>query len=273
VVKRSWHTGDSLEITTPMSLRVEGFRDNPHRFALLNGPVVLCAAVDPVKPFPGIVASEAQLLASLKPIAGRPNSFSGTSDIFRVPGGGGVDVSLTPFYQMHHHQNYVVYWDAFTPSQWEVKQQEYLAAQAEQKALEARTIDYVTTGGEQNERDHNLQGERTESGDFGDHKYRHAQPNGWFSYQLKVLPDEPQELSVTYWGGDDGRTFDVLVEGTRVATEHLGRPEHRFYLQVYPLAPALRQGKDRVTVRFQAPANSLAGGVYGLRVLKAAPAR
>ena len=61
---------------------------------------------------------------------------------------------------------------------------------ARQKELEARTIDYVNPGEEQNERDHKLQGERHSAGDFGGRKWRHA-PGGWFSWKVKVLPGQP----------------------------------------------------------------------------------
>ena len=80
---RTWKSGDTVEIAMPFSLRTEGFRDNPHRFAFLNGPLVLCAEVDPRKPFPAIVADEAKRCRSLKPVAGKPSTFTGSAG--RVP--------------------------------------------------------------------------------------------------------------------------------------------------------------------------------------------
>ncbi len=63
------------------------------------------------------------------------------------------------------------------------------------------------------ERTHNLQGDKTSSGAVPSTAfvYRHAEPGGWFSWDLAVLPDQPMELPCTYWGGDTGRTFDVLA--------------------------------------------------------------
>ena len=110
---------------------------------------------------------------------------------------------------------------------------------------------------------------RTSSGDFNNKKYRHAE--GWFSYDVKVLPDQAQELCVTYWGSDVGRTFDVLVDGLKLVTQRLqrSRPDS-FYTEVTPLPEAMTKDKTGVTVRFQAQPGSMAGGVFGIRVLKAA---
>lgn len=268
-VARTWKTGDVVEVAMPFTLRTEGFRDNPERFAFLHGPLVLCAEVAVGKPQPAIVAEHGRLLASLKPVADKPSTFIGPPEVFRVAGDkAGPGVTLEPFYKMHGDRHYVVYWDVFTPAQWQVKEQEYVAELARQKELEARTIDYVNPGEEQNERDHKLQGERHGAGDFGGRKWRHA-PDGWFSWEVKVLPGQPQELRVTYWGSDVGRVFDVLVDGEKIATQKLNnnRPD-QFYDEVYPLPEKLTQGTERINVKFQAHPGNTAGGVFGLRTMR-----
>ena len=88
-----------------------------------------------------------------------------------------------------------------------------------------------------------MHGEQTAAGDFGDRKWRHATDGGWFSWQLKVLPDQPQELWVTYWGSDGGnRIFDILVDGQKIATQRLenNKPD-KFYDEVYRLPADLLQ--------------------------------
>jgi hypothetical protein len=270
VVKQTWKSGDTIEITTPFGLREEGFRDNPNRFAILNGPLVLGAAIDTSKPYPAIVGDDAQLFASLQPAAGKPNTFSDATS-FRIPGEEtNPRVTLEPFYKMHGDRRYVVYFDRFTPAQWQARQVEYRAESARTRELEARTVDLVLPGNPQNERDHQLQGERTHDGDFAEHKYRDAD-NGWFSWEVKVLPDQAQELNVTYWGDDVGRRFDVFVDGAKIASELTGQREPKFRDRVYPLSAEKLKGKQKVTVKFQAATNSLAGGVFGLRVLKPKP--
>jgi hypothetical protein len=140
--------------------------------------------------------------------------------------------------------------------------------------FEARTVDTVLPGNPQNERDHNLQGERTASGDFNDRKWRHATDGGWFSWDLKVQPGKAQELWVTYWGGDGGnRVFDVLVDGRKLAAQRLqnNKPD-QFYEEIYPLSADSAKDKDKVTVKFQAQPGAWAGGVFGVRVMRPATA-
>ena len=273
VVVRTWASGDTVEISFPMSLRTEAFRDNPHRLALMHGPLVLCAPVEFTKPIPAIVAEDDHYLAGLKPVEGKPSTFTAPLDLFRFAGQKpSPPVTFEPFYKMDQDRHYVVYWDTFTPSQWREKETEYQAELDRQKQLAVRTVDQVKPGEEQNEREHQLQGERTNSGDFGDRKFRHATDGGWFAYSVKVLAGQPQELWVTYWGSDAGnRVFDVLVDGEKIATQRLSRnrPEQMFD-QVYPLPARLLQGKDRVTIKFQAGPGQFAGGVFGLRVVKSA---
>lgn len=268
-IRRSWRSGDALEISLPFALRTEGFHDNPHRQAFLCGPLVLAAEVDSRMPIPAVVADPAGAVASLQPVAGRPSTFADSSPIFRRPGEkAGAKLTLEPFYKMHGNRHYVVYWDFCTSSQWQAREAEYAAELAVRKELEERTVDQVRPGDEQNERVHQFQGERTRTGGFSDRRWRDA-ADGWFRYVVKVRPDRPQELSVTYWGSDSGpRSFDILVDQTTLATERLdrNRPE-KFYEQSYLLPSQLTKGKNQITVTFKAHPDHMAGGIFGLRVL------
>ncbi len=218
------------------------------------------------------------MVASLKPVAGKPNTFSASADVFphsrRADGG----VTLQPFYKIYGTRRYEVYWDRFTPEQWQAKEAEYRAELAKQKEFEARTVDSVNIGEEQNERDHNMKGEKMDTRDFNDRIFRFADTNGWFSWELKVLPGQPQELDVYFGGGGRGGArggnppaMEVYVDDVKIATERMaggGRPVNA--PKSYPLSADLLKGKNKITVKFQAPPDSRAGSVYGVRVLKAA---
>jgi uncharacterized protein len=270
-IKRTWKTGDAVEISMPFGLYTEGFRDNPQRFAFMNGPLVLCAEVDKSKPLPTIVAKQENIQSHLKPAAGKPNTFAGSPDIFRIPGdknSGGA--TLEPFYKMHGNRNYVVYWDLFTPEQWQTKEKEHQSELQRQKEIEARAIDIVRPHEEQNERDHNLKGEQTSSGENNGGQWRHATGGGWFSWDVKVLPDQAQELWVTYFGSDaNNRVFDIMIDDAKLATQRLehNRPG-QLYDEIYKIPAEMVKGKNKVTVRFQAHPGATAGGSYGLRVMK-----
>jgi len=268
-LRRRWSSGDELLVQMPMSIRTEGFRDNPRKRAVFFGPVLLCTPVEPGRAMPVIVCPIEAIPQAIRP-TGRPLEFQGQPGTFRcLESEKGLEVALVPFYK-EYRRPYHVYWDVLSESEWESRCAEYRAESARQKALTARTVDRVVIGDQASERAHRLQGEKHSSGLFGGRHWRHA-PDGWFSYELQVPPDGNAELLVTYWGSDVGaRVFDILVDGTPVATQKLDRNQpNRFFDQLYPIPPQLTKGKQKVTVRFQAHPGNIAGGVFDLRVLRA----
>jgi len=271
-LSRTWKSGDAVEIAMPYHLHGEGFRDNPKRQAFLHGPLVLCAEVHSEKPLPAVVTDGGKIFNSSQAVPGKPSTFQVSPEIFRFVGQDEKQpVTLEPFYKVHGERRYVVYWDQLTPTQWQTRQDEYKAELARAKELEARTVDRVNMADRGGERRHGLQGEKMEAGDFNNRRWRHATDGGWFSYTLKVQPEQPQELVVTYWGSDaGGREFDILVDGQKLATQKLeNNKPTQFYDQVYPLPKELIAGKISVTVKFQAHLGRTAGGVFGCAILKA----
>ena len=87
---------------------------------------------------------------------------------------------------------------------------------------------------------------------------------------MKVLPDRPVCLTVTYWGGDSGnRAFDILIDGRKLATQKLNAPKPGSFTDVtYAVLADLTKGKEKVTVKFQAHPGSMAGGVFGCRIVR-----
>ena len=82
-------------------------------------------------------------------------------------------------------------------------------------------------------------------------------------------PDAPQELVVTYWGSDVGRKFDILIDGEPFASQTLELSKPNAFFDAHYALPAERlKGKTHIVVKFQAPARGLAGGIFGLRILK-----
>jgi DUF1680 family protein len=269
---QKWKSGDTIEIAMPFSVRIEAFKDNPDRFAFMDGPLVLAAGVDTRKPVPAIVAEKPALVASLKPVAARPNTYEGPPDVFLIPGEKSGGVTLEPFYKLYD-EHYETYWDRFTPEQWQVKQEDYQKQLARQKELDARTVDYVKAGEEQNERDHNMKGENTDTREFNDRSFRFAATNGWFSWELKVLPGQPQELSVGFGGGGRaGGSLDIFVDDTKLVTERPGGfgGGQGSAPKTFPLSPELLKGKEKITVKFQTPENARGASVSSVRVLKVA---
>ena len=146
------------------------------------------------------------------------------------------------------------------------------ARQAEErllKEIEAATVDLVTPD-KKLEVAHNQQGQRSKSGGGFRHRWSDATAGGWFSYDMKVLPDQPVCVMVTYWGGDtDNRTFDILIDGHRIATQKLNASKPGQFMDVtYDIPVDLTKGKQKVTVKFQAHPGAVAGGVFGCRIVE-----
>ena len=104
-------------------------------------------------------------------------------------------------------------------------------------------MDVVRPGEQQSETDHKMQGADTATGDDFGRKWRHA--SGWFSYEMKCVPAQPQQLIVTLFGGDGGaREFDVLVDGKIVGTAKSDNQQvGGFFDAIFSLAPELTQRK------------------------------
>ncbi len=267
-IKRTWKTGDRVELTIPMSLRLETMPDNPHRVAVLYGPTVLAGdlgAEDETSVMlePALMTDDRQPSEWLKPVANEPLTFRTTNT------GKPNDVTLYPFYRMHH-KRYAVYWDLLNDQQWAAREANYRSELERVRRLEALTIDFVQPGEAKVESEHNLQGERMDAGENQGRQWRHARAGGWLSFDLKVPADTPVSLVCSYWGSETGpRTFDILVDGTKVATQSLQNDKPgEFFDVTYAIPQSLTRGKSKITIRFSGQPGNMAGGFYGVRVIR-----
>lgn len=281
-LRRAWKNGDKVEVRMPMALRMEAMPDNPRVVAVLYGPVVLAgelgtAGLEKISPYvtkqldlerhpvpdiPTLVSEPGNLLAHIEPVAGKPLTF-------RTKGiGQPKDVTLIPYYRLHH-QRLAVYWPLLSEAGWKQQLAAKAAEEAKRKAYEARIVDEVQPGEQQPETDHGFKGTKSFSGEYHGRKWRDAR-DGWFSYELKVTPGKPMALACTYWGGDGGkREFDILVDSDKLAMQKLNKNKpYEFFDVEYPIPAILTAGKQRVTVKFQARPQAIAGGVFGVRMME-----
>ncbi|SFQ83853.1 glycoside hydrolase family 127 protein [Hymenobacter arizonensis] len=287
-LNRKWRSGDVVTVALPMTTTAEYMPDKSSWVSFVHGPVVLAAVTDttelkglradgarmahvaggrlyPIEEAPVLVTTSQNVAEGIKPVAGQPLTFTaaGLIDAEQYR-----NVKLVPFYQVHDAR-YMVYWPVTTPTGLAARKEELRRKDAEKRALAARTVDQVTPGEQQPESDHGFQGEQTETGIHRDRHWRHAK--GWFSYNLRNAKRDARTLRVTYAGGDKNRQFNILVNGkllAKVQTE--GNQTGDFYDVEYQLPEAFRQANAPtvLTVKFQAAAESTAGGVYDVRLLK-----
>ena len=256
-LRRRWQDGDRVEVEMPMALYTEAMPDDPELVAVMYGPVVLAGLEAPPGGF--ILSDPTKPEEWVKP-TGEPLTF--TMEL------GGQTVTMVPWYRVMD-QPYGVYWTV-TPEGSE-KHKALLAAEEARLEREARVVDRVDIGDEASEQEHNLQGENDGAGPHMDRHWRHAPNGGWFSWDLKVLPDEPMVLMCTHWGSDlPPRKFDVLVDETVIKTVDLNMDDPGNHFDVeYALPEELTKGKDKVTVTFRGYEGNTTGGVFDCAILKA----
>jgi hypothetical protein len=267
-VRRRWGKGDRITLDLPMRLRTEPTNDDPTVVALLNGPTVLAADLGPASapfdgPAPALVA--ANLLAGFAPVDAAAGRFR-TTGIARP-----ADLSFAPFFQLRDRRT-AVYFRSFDEAGWQREQVAFAAEQARQQDIARRSVDVMNLGEMQPERDHGLTAKNSYAVTYRGRHGRDARTFGFFEFTSKVRPG-PLVLQATYWGEERDKLFDILVDGTRIATERLtGEHPGDFFDKDYPIPEALTKGKQTVKIRFQ-PANdkTRCAPVFGTRVL--APAR
>lgn len=256
-LEREWRDGDRVELTVPMALEPVPMPDDPELLGVRYGPIVLAGLTDRHHL---ILADPADPTSWLEPVPGDSLAFR-TKGIEPV-------VDLIPLHRIVD-EAYAVYWTV-TPA-GSPTHQAHLAEEAAAAARRARIIDEAIPNNAESEQAHAVTGERTGSGPLNRRGWRHATDGGWFSYRLRVTPDAPVILSLTYWGSDAGaRTFDVLVDGELVETRTLSNTlPGKFFEVEIPLSTELTRGKEQITVRFQAHPGNFAGGVFGVATMRA----
>jgi hypothetical protein len=272
-INRKWKNGDVVEVRMPETLRTETLPDNPSRQAFFYGPILLAgnlgaAEPDPLKGIPVFVTDRTNAADFIKQDDPSSTTFH-TENV-----GLQNNVKFQPFFSIADDA-YSVYWDVFTKQQWTEQQLVYESRKKLEAEREQGTTDILRVGEMQPERDHELIGENTEIGESHTHKYRLANPGGYFSFTMKLQPGFSYLLIGTYWGMDDrGRQFDIMVDGEKIASEDLNKyKESKFYDITYRIPTALTNGKSKITVRFQPKdERNSAGPVYGVRAVKEAVA-
>ena len=270
-VERTWENGDLVEISIPFSLRLETMPDNKSRIAIFNGPVVLAADLGPVPDsnivdplyVPVLMTKDTNPANWLIPVDGQFNTFKATAVAYPR------EVVLKPFYSTQD-RHYTIFWDTYTNKEWEQHQTEYKAEQKRKKELEQKTIDHFRIGEMQPERNHNLEEEKSWVDEYKSNKFREADRGGWFSFDMKVENDKAMQLAVEYWGGFNGsKTFDILVENTKIATENISNKAPGKFIDImYDIPAGVIGNKNIVKVKFVPHEGHRAGPVFTVRTIK-----
>ncbi|MFB3855669.1 MAG: beta-L-arabinofuranosidase domain-containing protein [Vicinamibacterales bacterium] len=278
-VDREWKNGDRLRVEFPLSLRAETLPGDRQTVAVLYGPIVLAGdlgtdGLEAAKRFgvyapetgrlktpvvPSFIGDAGTLVSAIKPVAGAaPLTFS-------VPTPG-RPVTLVPFYRMFEHR-YTVYWKVYSQAEWSARREEREAIAERRADIQRRTLDTVSVDDPANEEEHAYKGQGTREGWLEGVKYREAS-GGWMSWDLAVS-FEPMAIVCTYRGeANDPREFDILVDGENLVTESIGHDPHPTIDREYRLPESMVQGKERITVRFEAAPGKKTAGIFDVRTVR-----
>lgn len=295
-ITRQWQAKDTLSIDMSITPQLEALPDGSQHYSVVYGPIVLAEKVQPFgqedlryfaddsrmghvangpmcspETLPVIVGDTDVFLAGLKRIPGSHLAFSMGAGLESGTDKTSLETSqLVPFFRIHESR-YQVYWPQMQASEY----QEFIQ-QAEQrsrieKQLSAITLDQINPGEQQPEAEHGYKGEDSGAGVNQQRHWRDAK--AWFSYQLSDPLGLAKTLRLTYFNGDKGRQFSVWFNGIKLADVNLsGDSEQAFYDVDYAISESMlntaKNGKHEV--KFVAEQNSIAGGLYGVRLLKAA---
>lgn len=287
-IDRTWKDGDTIELTLPMETSFERFPDGLDDVAFLYGPIVLAAetgthdmpglqagagrwdhiangSLVPLDQTPALVCAPDDIAKSIHPVPNKSLTFTLGSTIQPEKD---RSLELVPFYRLADSR-YVIYWQHFTPEQYQPKMGQIHAEEAIAVTLDQITVDRVAPGEQQPEADHHFQADNSATGYFKDRHWRDAK--GSFSYDLKTVPNQPLSLAVTYWGGDKGRSFTILANDTKIADVSLnGEKPDDFEAINYPIPATLvsQAASGTLTIKFVAQPGSVAGGVFDIRLIK-----
>jgi DUF1680 family protein len=280
-IAREWKSGDQITFQLPMHLRVETLPGDPKTVAIFDGPVLLAGDLGragltpavrygettpalgklPPVDIPGLVPDASGILGAIRP-TGAPLTFE-TTGLARPH-----DVRLVPFFRADAVR-YTVYWRVYSPDEWKAQVATAAAVDAKMRRIDAGTIDRVDVDSGESEQAHAgvaLSDNRRPWFEGRAGRESHSTP---FGYTLKVSSETPIAIVTTWRGGDEHpRTFDVLVEGTVIASETLpARPTELVTLE-HAVPAALTRGKAAVVVTFRPHKDAFTGAVFDVRTVR-----
>lgn len=308
--------GDELSYVLPAEVRVNDETEDPNWVAFTYGPVLLATELNRTNVeatytagvlvrmstadktvsndivVPDADEFKVAIEERLVRIEDGPNLNGMTTMRFTLEGVDAASEALTfePWYSLYDAR-YAMYMNLVEPDS--AQAQALIRKEKEQRRIAETTIDSLTSFDNNNsEADKNYEVNKSAVGVWLGAGYRDAQTaaDAYFQYDMIVDPTLPKNyLGVRYFGGDNGRTFDVYVNDVLLKHERITNAggATSWYVQYDEIPAAVLAGipaadsykRDQngqyvleeagqkipvVTVRFQSNGTSYVGGVYGV---------
>lgn len=290
-LERRWKKGDKVELTLPMRSTLEKMPDGSNYYAIIHGPIVLAAKTQPfageqlhyfsddsrmghiahgkmcpLEAAPFLLGNSSEFIQQLKPVAGKPLTFNASG---LINGQNLKNIELIPFFRLHESR-YAIYWPYAAKADLEKLRAKAAIDEQQRIVLQANTIDQVAPGEQQPESDHFYKGEQSEAGLYNGRHWRHSR--AWFSYDLNDKQLEAKTLQITYAGIDAGRRFEIRLNDVLIAKVESSGNAKDFFTVDYAIPQTLvKKSGGKYTLKFIAAPGSVAGGIYGVRLLRNSP--
>lgn len=313
-IERDWKSGDVITVALPMTLRYEECPNYTDYIAFKYGPILLAAKTTASS------SEEAEALgieyeqlqnefggegrmdhapgsrATMKPLSSAPLLIGKRNEVlgrietldadklrFAIDAeseegsGDWKKLVLEPFYGIHHAR-YSCYWYQQTAENYRLSNMG--KADAAEKELIERTLDFVGTGEQQSEAGHEAKySEGSGYGSYNGEFYRDAPANGFIEYTLSNTKGETDGLALMcrFTTADKGRKASVYVEGTKIAdvtipSSYYAADQNGFYNIEYPIPSELMTNddgspKESIVFRIVASVSTMCPGLYYLRLV------
>lgn len=268
-----------IKLNIPMKIKAHTLHDNKHCMALKYGPVVLSGALgtqDMEESKTGVDVTIATCNIPMKDFITVNENESVDrwienieSNVERIPGEFKFhlkntdrdDIIFSTHYKQHE-ERYGIYWNMVEKDSKAL--QKHIKDSKEKSRLERVAIDSVPLGNDQYELLHNIKGDNTGAGTYNGLMLRHAWgENGWFSYNMKVNPELNNYLRVKYFSGNEGRTFNIYIDGEILIEETIkNKIPGEFYDEYYKIPKEMIEGKESIEVKFSVRGDSWVGGIF-----------
>ncbi|MDX8047421.1 glycoside hydrolase family 127 protein [Gracilibacillus sp. S3-1-1] len=289
IIQSPLKNGDQISVQLPLDLHRYYAKDDKKKQVIMYGPIVLAGALGREN-FPETDIVDDHQSLNNHPLIDVPTLVTDRPlhewitvkdeeqllfETTAIGHPGNKQMLLKPFYDLHH-ERYTIYWDIMSEQEFN----DFGDSERKRKAHQQKIIvDEVTPHEQQPEVDHQFRSKNSYSGYSNDvHSgWRDARDGGYFSYQLKVDPTKEMYVAITFNKSDfilevDGkkmkREFEIKIDDYVLAKEHFNKPNiGELYTKTYPVPASVIEGKEYITITFQAEKNKVAGGIYHVRML------
>lgn len=263
-----WQNGDVIECTIPLGVVAYELPDSEEVVAFKYGPLVLSANLgteDMATSTTGVNVTVPTMFVEINDVitvtkGTRAEWLADIADnLVRKEGtlefmlqGTDRDIVFTPHY-LQYENRYGIYFKLIDST---------MVVESDEKDL-YDVIDSLPVANDQYEFSHNLEADLSATGTHKNLNYRDASPDGYFSYDMAVDNTAANYLKVKYFSGDAGRSFVIKVDGEvleEVVLENVNPGD--FYDAYYEIPAEMVEGKEGITVTFEASLGSYAGGIF-----------